>query len=132
MSAARNSYLDLFLALAPMMFLVKGMVSSTSVTVGGFVELSIVTRSGLCAVITIVGGTVPPLTLAPSRSAYICILSGFLSDSSWYKYESTPLCLHSYLSNMFGQLFRMCPNVAVVLMFGLALDTGASFTFLCM
>ena len=73
------------------------------------------------AVITIVGGTVPPLTLAPSRSAYICILSGFLSDISWYKYESTPLCLHSYLSNMFGQLFRMCPNVAVVLMFGLAL-----------
>ena len=52
MSAARNSYLDLFLLLASMMFLVKGMVSSTNVTVGGFVELSIVTRSGLCAVIT--------------------------------------------------------------------------------
>ena len=69
MSAARNSYLDRFLLFASMMFLVKGMVSSTNVTVGGFDDLSIVTRSGLCAVVTMFGGIVPPLILAPSRSA---------------------------------------------------------------
>ena len=50
MSAARNSYLSRFLLLAAPMFLVKGMVSSTRITELGTVDLSTMTKSGLCVV----------------------------------------------------------------------------------
>ena len=31
-----------------------------------------------------------------------------------------PMCLHSYLSSILGQLFRMCPRVPTALVLGLS------------
>ena len=53
MSLVRNSYLVLFLVFAASIFLVKGMVSSTSNTVVGVVFSLMITRSGL-EVVTII------------------------------------------------------------------------------
>ena len=52
------------------MFLLKGIVISNSITHVGVVFLLIITMSGLDVVTIISGGIVPPLTLAPSMSAY--------------------------------------------------------------
>ena len=94
-SRANRSYLAVFLSKAALKEVAEsqGTVSSRSTTLGGVTVLSMVTRSGICSVITKSGGTVPPFTLHPLMSAKICAPScSFLLMvlSRWVRTESTP------------------------------------------
>ena len=79
-SAARYSYLAFFLSLAASIFhsLSNVIINSTMMTCCGEHDLSRITRSGLDAVKATSGGSVPPFTLHPSRSAYSRISSGLV------------------------------------------------------
>ena len=78
-SPANLSYLAVFLSNAAWKELEEshGTVSSTSITLVGITDLSMMTKSGICSVSTMSGGKVPPFTLQPFRSAYT-VTSSFL------------------------------------------------------
>ena len=95
-SPASLSYLAVFLSKAALKLASEsqGTVSSNSTTLVGVSDLSIMTRSGFCSVITRSCGIVPPFVLHPLRSAKTDIWSLLCLMMVSKRWLSTESCLN--------------------------------------
>ena len=117
MSEVSFSYLSSFLILT---FSIPeeesyGTVNSTHATLGGLDCLLTITKSCFRPVMAMLGGTVTPFILWPSRSEYTSTGSIPWEEDVVCRYFTMLLCLHSCRLSASWQLLRRCPRVQGVM-----------------